>query len=407
MAQQDILPPIHEDDRMLSGLVYPLWLFLGPIVLYGSKREEPYLHFNALQAIVLGASSLGLSLLVFFVTWFLMWVLPGSFITMSAVMGIVIFTTVVLALLFYLTFVLFVAWRVANGKFLRLPFIGTWAEKRMQQNLNITPESYSTAVFGEKRTKAILSQFDYRNAPGYVEEDFDDNAVSEGENPEDAYYNPDTDTYEYVSEADNAEALLSYEQANAPQPSANPPSVAKASPTAARPSGYQARVSSPPAKPSGSAGSGTDGFKPLSYQFGKTMPGGSTSLGSGSKNIGASTTIDGGSFKPLTPQPNARAAEPVVAGQRSAPGQFKPLMSQNSTKQQQQPAARNAPRFQWLDFDQSGSGSKPAPPAPETGSSSAASNPSGDNSFKPGLMGSKSSSRSVAPRVQWDKLGDS
>ena len=193
MSQQDILPPLTEDDRMLSGLVYPLWLFLGPIVLYGSKKDEPYLHFNALQAIALGISTLIAGLLVFLLTWFLMWLLPGTYIALSAIMGIVIFTVIVLIILFYLTSILFIAWRVANGKFLRLPLIGQWAEKRMQRNLNLTPESYSTAIFGDKRSKVKLSNFDYRSVPGYMEEE---ELTEEADaDADEAYYNPDTGTY--------------------------------------------------------------------------------------------------------------------------------------------------------------------------------------------------------------------
>ncbi|MDO5297120.1 MAG: hypothetical protein Q4F00_10930 [bacterium] len=399
---------------MLSGLVYPLWLLLSPIVLYGSKKNEPYLYFNALQAIALGVSSLAGSLLVFLLTCFLMWLLPQSYLAVSAIMGMVIFSVVLLAVLFYLTLILFIAWRVANGKFLRLPFIGAWAEKKMQHDLNITPESYSTAIFGEKRSNIKLSNFDYRSAPGYVEDNY-----SEETDEEVAYYNPDTGTYEYEYNPEEASpaALLSYEDANAPQ-SREKSNVA---PVASRPGGFQPQA--PRASAASRPGS-KDGFNPLSVaNFGNKMPGGSSNnLGSykatsqfkpltpqAAVNSAPAPVVAGqrpapSQFKPLTPQAAVNSAPaPVVAGQRSAPSQFKPLTPQsNSTSS---PSGQSAPKFQWSkDFGHSSSASGTSIPdriplinAPAD---------SEDSSFKPGLISSNKSLRSEAPRFQWDQLGE-
>lgn len=410
MAQQDILPPLTEDDRMLSGLVYPLWLFLGPIVLYGSKKDEPYLHFNALQAIALGVSSLVGSLAVFLVTWFLMWLLPGAFITMSAILGMVVFTAVLLAVLFYLTLILFIAWRVANGKFLRLPFIGLWAEKKMQQDLNITPESYSTAIFGSKRANIKISNFDYRNAPGYVEEKEE---LTEEADPDEAYYNPDTGTYEYdYNPADaSPEALLSYEDANAPQSGLKNTPI----PTAARPGGFQAHAPRAAAQPTDNRG-----FKPLAYQFSnKESESGSERSAAGQFKpltphssappvpppvvAGQRPASAHSQFKPLTPHASAPPVPPpVVAGQRPAPAhsQFKPLTPQS--KPTSSLSGQPAPKFQWSkDFGQTGGA---APAAEVRSSEGQEANTSENGSFKPGLV-SSNKPRSEAPRFQWDKLG--
>ena len=331
MMQQDILPPITEDDRMLSGLVYPLWPLVAPIVLYSSKRTEPYLHYNALQAIALGGVSTGGALLVFLITWLLMWLMPGSFITFSAVMGIGLFALVLFVILFYLTLVLFIAWRVANGKFLRLPFLGSWAEKRMQRNLNITSDSYSTAILGERRPKAKLSNFDYRQAPGYVEEE---EAPPSGENGVDEFYNPDTDMYEYTSEAASAEDLLSYEQANAPA-SAVAPSATQ--PTPARPQGFQAKAPIASGTSVGAAPA-SDGFKPLSGTFGSKLPTGGSASSAASAPVVAGQRPQGGQFKPMVPQ-----------GERQAPasGEFRPGLG-SKPRPGNQPSA---PRFKWDSLD--------------------------------------------------------
>ncbi len=380
---------------MLSGLVYPLWPLLVPIILYGSKREEPYLHFNALQALALGVFSLASSLVVLLVTWLAMFLLPGSFITVSGIIGLVIFGLIVFLACFYLTFIIFVAWRVAGGKFLRLPFLGSWAEKRMQRNLNLTEDSYSSDIIGE-HYNVKLSQFDYRNAPGYSEaeeESFFNENANEGN------YNPDTGDYEYVGEATSTEDILAYDRPVA-NPAAAEPSAARSSvtPTAAKLGGFQPHIPGSASKPSVPEPKGSDGFKPLSYQFGTKRP------GSSPDSFGKATTIDNGGFKPLAPQSARKAPEPVVAGRPVAPSEFKPLVPQG---QQSAPArTRTAPKFQWQnDF----SANAPKAPSPSAGPT-APSQPkvpnsaSDDSSFKPGIMANKGT-RSNA-RFRWDELKD-
>lgn len=140
----DILPPLSEEDRMISGLCYPFWLLVPPLVLLGSRREEPFVHFHALQAVALGAiSTVGTVLLVGLV-WAVMVVLPGSNPTVSGVVGVSVFAFGFFLLFLYLTFLFYTAWRAASGRFLRLPFLGAWAEARMQAALGLTEEAYRT-----------------------------------------------------------------------------------------------------------------------------------------------------------------------------------------------------------------------------------------------------------------------
>ncbi len=395
MAQKDILPPIQEDDRMLSGLVYPLWPLLVPIILYGSKQEEPYLHFNALQALALGVFSLVGSLLILLVSWLTMYLLPGSSIAVSGTVGLVLFGLLVFMACFYLTFIIFVAWRVVGGKFLRLPFLGKWAEKRMQRNLNLTEDSYSSDIIGE-HYNVKLSHFDYRNAPGYVEEEIE--PVNETDIDE-RYYNPETGDYEYVGEAASAEDILAYEKPSA-NPAAPAPSAAKPSvtPTAAKLGGFQPHIPGSAPKPSAPEPKSSDGFKPLSYQFGTKRP------GSSPDSFGTATTIDNGSFKPLAPQSARKAPEPVVAGRPVASSEFKPLVPQG---QQSAPArTRTAPKFQWQNDFSANAPKAPSPSAgPTAPSQPRVPNSASDNSsFKPGIMANKGT-RSNA-RFRWDELED-
>ncbi len=138
----DILPPLSEEDRMLSGLCYPLWPLAAPMVLLGARREEPFVHFHALQGLALGLLSSGGCLLLAAVIWVILKVLPGGSPTFSGIVGLGVFSGGFFVLAFYGSFLFYTAWRVGDGRFLRLPLVGTWAEARMQANLGLGPEDY-------------------------------------------------------------------------------------------------------------------------------------------------------------------------------------------------------------------------------------------------------------------------
>lgn len=161
----DLLPPIAEDDKMLSGLTYPLWPFIVPIVLYGPRREEPYVHFNALQSLALGAATLACTVVLGMVTWLIFFLLPATAIAISGIIGLVVFIVLVFLACFYCTVIVYIAWRAANGAFMKLPIIGQWAENRMQMNLGITSDSYGSGILGERR-EVRLDPFDYLAAGG-------------------------------------------------------------------------------------------------------------------------------------------------------------------------------------------------------------------------------------------------
>lgn len=140
----DILPPLSEEDRMISGLCYPFWLLVPPLVFLGSRREEPFVHFHALQAVALGALSTVGTVLLIGIVWAVMMVLPGSNPTISGLVGVGVFVLGFFLLFFYLTFLFYTAWRAASGRFLRLPVLGAWAEARMQAALGLEPDDYRT-----------------------------------------------------------------------------------------------------------------------------------------------------------------------------------------------------------------------------------------------------------------------
>lgn len=138
----DVLPPLSEEDRMLSGLCYPFWPVVSPLVLFGSRREEPFVHFHALQAVALGLASLAGAAAMALGLWVVFQVLPGTAPTFSGLVGVGAFVGGLFVSLFYLSFLFYTAWRASAGQFLRLPFLGRWAEARMRQNLGLTDESF-------------------------------------------------------------------------------------------------------------------------------------------------------------------------------------------------------------------------------------------------------------------------
>ena len=127
---------------MISGLCYPLWPIVPPMVLLGARRQEPFVHFHALQGLALGVLSVAGAGLLVGLMWLILQVLPGGSPAFSGVIGLMVFSGGFLVLGFYLSFLLYTAWRASAGRFLRLPFLGSWAEGRMQANLDLSPEDY-------------------------------------------------------------------------------------------------------------------------------------------------------------------------------------------------------------------------------------------------------------------------
>ncbi len=142
---------------MLSGLCYPFWPLVPPMVLLGARREEPFVHFHALQALALGFLSTGGCLLLAGFVWLTLKVLPGGSPTFSGIVGLGVFSAGFFVLVFYVSFLLYTAWRAGDGRFLRLPFVGAWAEARMQANLGLGPEDYSAEPL-PARTQSVPSE---------------------------------------------------------------------------------------------------------------------------------------------------------------------------------------------------------------------------------------------------------
>ncbi len=122
---------------MLSGLVYPAWFVAPFFVLASPKREDPFLHFHALQSILFGVFSTVAAFVLMIAIWVLMRVLPSSGGTISAFVGVAVFMGGMLGALMIFTMQLFLGWRATSGQFLRLPVLGDLAEARMAESLQL------------------------------------------------------------------------------------------------------------------------------------------------------------------------------------------------------------------------------------------------------------------------------
>lgn len=289
-----ILPPYHEDDRMLSGLAYPLWPFICPIILLGEKKKEPFVHFHAIQALAVGVLSLGAAIVISIVTFLLLWLLPSSFVTFSGFVGLTVFLVVTFAFFFWFAVIIYIAWQASSGNFLRLPFLGQWAEEKMQTNLGITEADYATTIIGEKR-EVKIDPFDYQAALENAAQSGDSYAKSELDSINGPEYtesevvgDPESIEYSRRGSGDISEYL-------------QPETSSTAGTANSVPNRAQKTTSAAPAR---------GGFRPLTPQSGRRPAG-----------------------QPTPPKP-----QPIVPPTTSSQNEFKPLattiMRENTTSSQ-------------------------------------------------------------------------
>lgn len=139
MSQDEILPPLTTEDKMLSGLCYPFWMFTPPFVLASSKREDPFLLFHALQGVALGVLSTLVTCFGMVAMWVAFSCLPTSSIYFGALgMMLLIAFLGFAGLLFGVS--IFYGWQASSGHFTRIPGIGELCEARMGLMLDLHPD---------------------------------------------------------------------------------------------------------------------------------------------------------------------------------------------------------------------------------------------------------------------------
>lgn len=152
-----ILPPIEPQDTMLSAMAYPFWFVICPYILLTEKKEEPFMRFQAIQALILGSASLLVALFAVIIGFILFQGAPSvtdimggpqaqsasmtdyretnvnihndSYITQGCA-SMVTFSLLMLVVGAIFLFILYCASRVWKGEFLSLPFIGKYIEDK-------------------------------------------------------------------------------------------------------------------------------------------------------------------------------------------------------------------------------------------------------------------------------------
>jgi uncharacterized membrane protein len=132
--EESLLPPILEEDRMLSGLSYLAWFLVPPIILLSDKKNEPYVRFHALQGLFTGLAVSLASLVMLIFAWLFSLILARAEMA-GGVIYVIIISVIAFLHLVLLGLVAFFAWRAHNGRYFRLPILAGLAD-------HFTPESF-------------------------------------------------------------------------------------------------------------------------------------------------------------------------------------------------------------------------------------------------------------------------
>lgn len=127
---------------MLAGLPYVLWPVGSVFILASRKKDDPFLHYHAVQGLIWGAAALALSFTGFVALALMFRVMPGSSTYLPGMLGMgLLFGGGVIALIVFFT-ALFLAWRATAGEMLSLPFAGSYAEERMLDHTGMTRREF-------------------------------------------------------------------------------------------------------------------------------------------------------------------------------------------------------------------------------------------------------------------------
>ncbi len=127
---------------MLAGLPYVLWPVGSCFILASRKKDDPYLHYHAIQGLIWGAIALALSLLGFLGMGLIFRLMPGSSTYLPGMIGMTfVIGGGLIAMVVFFT-AIFLAWRATAGEMLRLPFIGDFAEQKMLDHTGMTRRDF-------------------------------------------------------------------------------------------------------------------------------------------------------------------------------------------------------------------------------------------------------------------------
>ncbi len=164
--EEEILPPLSEEDKMIAGLCYPLWFGFSPYVLNSKKRQELYLYFHALQGLYYGiVTSVGLFISFILIYLIVFYRRVGNLVNPQGdfskqlscgVVAIIIFALFLFGLVFVAFFTLWLGWKASSGSMFRLPIIGKIAYAKMREYQRLLEKEYwavKREKYGEKVEK--------------------------------------------------------------------------------------------------------------------------------------------------------------------------------------------------------------------------------------------------------------
>jgi len=131
---------------MLAGLPYVVWPIGSAFILLSRKREDPFLHYHAVQALAAGGVLAAALLVLMFGLFLIFRVMPGSAQYGGAVLGMTVMFGGGALLLGVLFTAIFLGWRATEGEMLRLPVIGDFAEEKMLDMTGMTRRQFETML---------------------------------------------------------------------------------------------------------------------------------------------------------------------------------------------------------------------------------------------------------------------
>lgn len=127
---------------MLAGLPYVVWPIGSLFILASRKKDDPFLHYHAVQGGLFGAATVAMCFIGFVILAVAFRLLPGSSTYLPGMMGMgVLLGGGAVGMLIFFT-AIFLGWRATEGEMLRLPFAGDYAENRMLDHTGMTRREF-------------------------------------------------------------------------------------------------------------------------------------------------------------------------------------------------------------------------------------------------------------------------
>jgi uncharacterized membrane protein len=117
-----VLNPTKKDSNILAALCYPLSLIVA-LIIYLVEKEDKWLKFHALQAIVFDLAYTA----VFFVVFIFGWIF--AFITFG--LGIICILPIFALIPLVIIYRFYLAYRAYKGEYFEIPLIGQMVLKNI------------------------------------------------------------------------------------------------------------------------------------------------------------------------------------------------------------------------------------------------------------------------------------